>query len=244
MLRGTFVEIGSCDKRRGFQRSKQKDEIGPRSIKEEILLLSGYQSGQLMIVDQAKTTYSITIEEIKRRNRAQKRSEKDKSPIFTNRSSPSSTSFVKDRHWESRNAKESKQFGWWHGRRRLRWSQDWASTCPNTFFWPSSLFLPLSSFLAGGSFKLELFLPEEYPMAPPKVRFLTKIYHPNIGQYPKKKSIIGSRDARSKVGLSRSLCAYFCFFESVPFLIITSGNSTDKLGRICLDILKGEQFQT
>lgn len=36
--------------------------------------------------------------------------------------------------------------------------------------------------LIGGSFKLELFLPEEYPMAPPKVRFLTKIYHPNIGE--------------------------------------------------------------
>jgi len=32
-----------------------------------------------------------------------------------------------------------------------------------------------------GTFRLELFLPEEYPMAPPKVRFLTKIYHPNIG---------------------------------------------------------------
>lgn len=32
----------------------------------------------------------------------------------------------------------------------------------------------------GGVFKLELFLPQEYPMEPPRVRFLTKIYHPNI----------------------------------------------------------------
>ena len=32
----------------------------------------------------------------------------------------------------------------------------------------------------GGLFALEVFLPEEYPMVPPKVLFRTKIYHPNI----------------------------------------------------------------
>eukprot|EP00042_Codosiga_hollandica_P039770 m.336099 g.336099 ORF g.336099 m.336099 type:complete len:261 (-) comp55690_c0_seq4:726-1508(-) len=33
---------------------------------------------------------------------------------------------------------------------------------------------------AGGLFKLEVLVPERYPFEPPKVRFLTPIYHPNI----------------------------------------------------------------
>ena len=32
----------------------------------------------------------------------------------------------------------------------------------------------------GGLFKLELYLPEDYPMDPPKIYFNTRIYHPNI----------------------------------------------------------------
>ncbi|KAF7789244.1 hypothetical protein EIP86_000185 [Pleurotus ostreatoroseus] len=42
---------------------------------------------------------------------------------------------------------------------------------------------PDGSPFQNGVFRLELFLPEEYPMAPPKVRFLTKIYHPNIDKW-------------------------------------------------------------
>ena len=37
----------------------------------------------------------------------------------------------------------------------------------------------------GGMFEAELYLPEEYPMVPPKVLFRTKIYHPNIDKLGK-----------------------------------------------------------
>jgi ubiquitin-conjugating enzyme E2 N len=39
---------------------------------------------------------------------------------------------------------------------------------------------PLGSSYEEGVFKLELFLPEKYPVQPPRARFLTKVYHPNI----------------------------------------------------------------
>merc|ERR1712032_1385195 len=41
---------------------------------------------------------------------------------------------------------------------------------------------PKDSAYEGGKFDLELFLPEDYPMSPPRVIFTTRIYHPNIDQ--------------------------------------------------------------
>ena len=39
---------------------------------------------------------------------------------------------------------------------------------------------PSGTSYEGGMFHAELYLPDEYPMVPPKVLFRTKIFHPNI----------------------------------------------------------------
>ncbi len=39
---------------------------------------------------------------------------------------------------------------------------------------------PVDSPYEGGDFEAEMYLPDDYPMSPPQVLFITKIYHPNI----------------------------------------------------------------
>lgn len=50
----------------------------------------------------------------------------------------------------------------------------------NMFLWEVALFGPPDTLYQGGYFKANLKFPADYPYNPPSVRFLSKVWHPNV----------------------------------------------------------------
>ena len=48
------------------------------------------------------------------------------------------------------------------------------------FHWHAIIFGPEGTLWEGGIFKLDMIFDDEYPTKPPKIKFLTPIFHPNV----------------------------------------------------------------
>jgi len=57
---------------------------------------------------------------------------------------------------------------------------DTSTAHEDPFTWFAVIKGPEGSPFEGGTFKMKISIPDEYPSVPPKIEFLTPVYHPNI----------------------------------------------------------------
>ena len=57
---------------------------------------------------------------------------------------------------------------------------DASPSSDNLFVWNAIICGPEDSIYESGAFQLQFTFPEDYPLKPPQVRFITKVFHPNV----------------------------------------------------------------
>jgi len=56
-------------------------------------------------------------------------------------------------------------------------------TLENLYTWEGQIIGPEDTPYYGGIFRLEIVFPPNYPFKPPKIKFLTRIFHPNVNRF-------------------------------------------------------------
>ncbi|UJR25343.1 hypothetical protein I4U23_006693 [Adineta vaga] len=57
---------------------------------------------------------------------------------------------------------------------------DASPSADNLFVWNAIICGPEESIYESGVFQLQILFPEDYPLRPPQVRFINKVFHPNV----------------------------------------------------------------
>ena len=71
---------------------------------------------------------------------------------------------------------------------------------------------PSGTVYEGGIFEIDITIPKQYPFEPPKMKFMTKVWHPNISSQTGAICLVRSVD-------DPCMCPRFCFsFSSFVFL--------------------------
>jgi len=96
--------------------------------------------------------------------------------------------------------------------------------------WIAKMTGPVGSPYEGGIFFLYIQIPYTYPMNPPIVRFITKIYHPNISRH----GDIGIDSILSNWSLALTICKVLISIQSLL---------TDPVPEICMEPEIGRIYQ-
>ena len=96
---------------------------------------------------------------------------------------------------------------------------------------PPPLSLPEETPFEGGTFRLKLVLGQDYPQAPPRGFFLTKIYHPNVSSNGDICVNTLKKDWSESVTLSHILAVIRCLLI-VPF---PESSLNDEAGKLFMD---------